>query len=188
MGSPTLCFLIGLQGEIGMDEDRGKEKFGALRKIVEGLGYECVGVTLGNEEKRAILRVYIDSLGGILVKDCETVSRALNRFLDENEDYVRGQFYLEVSSPGIERPLFTLEDYRKFTGKKIRVRTRQEIGGQKRFTGILLGAEEDGTVLLRLETGRGADEDEAVRIPFETITKGNLVFEEQEKQDKRRSS
>jgi len=188
VGSPTLCFLIGLQGEMGMGEDREKENFRALREIVEGLGYECVGITLGNEERRAILRVYIDSLGGILVKDCETVSRSLNRFLDENEDYVRGQFYLEVSSPGIERPLFSLEDYRKFSGKKIKVRTRQEIVGQKRFTGLLLGAGEDGTVLLRLETGRGSDEDETVRIPFETITKGNLVYEEQDKQDKRRSS
>jgi Uncharacterized protein conserved in bacteria len=83
-----------------MGEDRGKDNFSALRKIVEGLGYECVGITLGNEEKRAILRVYIDSLGGILVKDCETVSRSLNRFLDENGEYIRGQFYLEVSSPG----------------------------------------------------------------------------------------
>jgi ribosome maturation factor RimP len=188
VGSPTLCFLIGLQGEISMGEDRGKDNFSALRKIVEGLGYECVGITLGNEEKRAILRVYIDSLGGILVKDCETVSRSLNRFLDENGEYIRGQFYLEVSSPGIERPLFSPEDYRKFRGKKIKLKTRQEISGQKRFTGLLLDVGEDGAVLLQLETGRGTEEDETVHIPFEIITKGNLVYEEQEKQDKRRSS
>lgn len=188
VGSPTLCFLIGLQGEIGMGEDRANDHFGALRKIVEGLGYECVGITLGNEEGRAILRVYIDSLGGILVKDCETVSRSINRFLDENGEYVRGRFYLEVTSPGIERPLFSLEDYRKFSGKKIKVRTRQEVSGQKRFSGLLLDVGEDGTLLLKIDTGRGAEEDETVHIPFEIITKGNLVYEEQEKQDKRRSS
>ena len=171
-----------------MGEDREKDNFRALREIVEGLGYECVGITLGNEERRAILRVYIESLGGILVKDCETVSRSLNRFLDENGEYIRGQFYLEVSSPGIERPLFSPEDYRKFRGKKIKLKTRQEISGQKRFTGLLLDVGEDGAVLLQLETGRGTEEDETVHIPFEIITKGNLVYEEQEKQDKRRSS
>ncbi len=168
-----------------MDEDKGRETFGALRKIVEGLGYECVGITLGNEERRSILRVYIDSIGGILVKDCETVSRSVNRFLDENPEYIRGQFYLEVSSPGIERPLFSLDDYRKFRGKKIKVRTGQEIRGQKRFTGLLLDIGDDGDILLGIETGRGPDEDETARIPFEIITKGNLVYEEQ---DKRRSS
>ena len=165
-----------------------KDGWKPLREIVEGLGYECVGIVLVTEERAVFLRVFIDSVGGIQVRDCEIVSKAVSAFLDEHEEYIPGKFFLEVSSPGIERPLFSLEDYRKFSGKKIKVRTRQEIVGQKRFTGLLLGAGEDGTVLLRLETGRGSDEDETVRIPFETITKGSLVYEEQDKQDKRRSS
>ena len=166
-----------------MVEQKGNHDL--LREIVEGLGYECVGITLGNESGRSILRVYIDSLGGILVKDCETVSRALNRFLDENEDYIRGKYYLEVSSPGIERPLFTLKDYAKFTGKKIKIKTAGEIGGQRRFTGLLEAVEADGTILLKVENGMNNEDEESLAIPFEQISKGNLVYEEQEKRGRK---
>ena len=155
--------------------------------ITQKHGFELVDVEYVREVGVWYLRCYIDKEGGITVDDCEVISRLLGEWLDK-EDFIEDSYILEVSSPGIERPLFSLEDYRKFSGKKIKVRTRQEIVGQKRFTGLLLGAGEDGTVLLRLETGRGSDEDETVRIPFETITKGSLVYEEQDKQDKRRSS
>ncbi|MDD2452720.1 MAG: ribosome maturation factor RimP [Synergistaceae bacterium] len=172
-----------------MGEGQGKNNWEPLRQIVEGLGYECAGIVLANEEKRQILRVFIDSVGGIVVKDCETVSRAMNRFLDEHEDYIRGHYYLEVSSPGIERPLFSLEDYRRFCGKKVKIKTGQEIGGQKRFSGILEHVGGDGEILLRTETGKGPEESETVRIPFEWITKGNLAFEENNKENnKRRNS
>ncbi len=154
-----------------MGEGQGKNNWEPLRQIVEGLGYECAGIVLVNEEKRQILRVFIDSVGGILVKDCETVSKAMNRFLDEHEDFIRGHFYLEV--------------YRRFCGKKVKIKTRQEIGGQKRFSGILEHVGGDGEILLRTETGKGPEENETVRIPFEWITKGNLAFEEN---NKRRNS
>lgn len=162
-----------------MGEQRGN--LDILREIVEGLGYDCVGVTLGKESGRSILRVYIDSLGGILVKDCETVSRALNRFLDENDEFIRGQYYLEVSSPGVERPLFTLRDYEKFIGKKIKIKTAREIEGQKGFTGLLAAVEADGRVLLKGEKGKDDEEEKPFSIPFDQIIKGNLVYEEQKK-------
>ncbi len=168
-----------------MSVEKGRESFRELREIVEKLGYESVGITLTNEGNRSILRVYIDSLGGILVKDCENVSREMNRFLDEYPDYIRGQYYLEVSSPGIERPLFSIEDYERFSGKKIKLKTNREVDGQKRFTGLLKAVEEGGVILLERDTGRDWEEGDDVRIPFDIITKGNLAFEEQ---DKRRSS
>lgn len=168
-----------------MSSEKGRQNFRELRDIVDRLGYECVGITLTNEGNRAILRVYIDSLGGILVKDCETVSREMNHFLDEDPEYIKGQYYLEVSSPGIERPLFSLEDYERFAGRKVKLRTSRNVDGQKRFTGVLKSVEEGGVILLERETGRGPEENDDVRIPFDIITKGNLAFEEQ---DKRRSS
>ncbi|MGI6784417.1 MAG: ribosome maturation factor RimP [Aminivibrio sp.] len=169
-----------------MSEKKSRENFGELREIVERLGYESVGITLSSEGNRSILRVFIDSLGGILVKDCEIVSREMNRFLDEYPEYIRGQYYLEVSSPGIERPLFTLKDYERFTGKKIKIKTSGEVDGQKRFTGLLKGVEEGGVILLERDTGRGPEEGDDIRIPFNIITKGNLAFDEEE--EKRRSS
>ncbi len=161
-----------------------KDAWKPLRDIVEGLGYECVGIALASEEKALFLRVFIDSVGGILVRDCEIVSKALSAFLDENEDIVQGKFFLEVSSPGIERPLFTPADYARFIGRKARVKTKAPVAGRKSFTGALLSLEDD---VLSLEPENdGSSESEVVRIPFEAISKGNLVFEE--KKDKRRNS
>lgn len=155
-----------------------------LRDIVEGLGYECVGITLVTEERSVFLRVFIDSVGGIEVRDCEIVSKALSAFLDEHEDFVSGKFFLEVSSPGIERPLFTMEDYMRFLGKKARLRTRTPVLGKKSLTGVLLSAHDDMVMLEIYE--ENTDEKSVAEVPFNVITRGNLVFEE--KKDKRRSS
>lgn len=169
-----------------MDKGSGKENWDSLREIVERLGYECVGIILVNEETRAILRIYIDSIGGILVKDCEIVSKTVNHFLDEHNDYVSGQFYLEVSSPGIERPLFTLDDYIRFRGRKVAVKTRMSKAEQKRFSGILREVTDDHKIVLEPETGGGTEEGNIVEIPFELISKGNLVYIKE--QEKRRNS
>ncbi len=161
-----------------------KDAWKPLREVVEGLGYECVGIALATEEKAVFLRVFIDSAGGILVRDCEIVSKALSAFLDDNENLVPGQFFLEVSSPGIERPLFTLEDYARFVGKKARIKARTPVLGRKSITGLILSVE-DETVVFETEAEK-SEEPPVLRVPFEAISRGNLVFEE--KKDKRRSS
>ena len=87
-----------------------KEKLSAsLRQIVESLGYECVGVVFAQESKNLYVKVYIDVLGGITVKDCETVSRSLSRYLYENDSALPDRYFLEVGSAGLDRPLFSLE-------------------------------------------------------------------------------
>ena len=161
-----------------------KDGWKPLREVVEELGYECVGIALVTEEKAVFLRVFIDSIGGIQVRDCEIVSKAMSAFLDDHEELVPGKFFLEVSSPGIERPLFTLEDYCRFIGKKVRVRMRTLVLGRKTLSGVILSVENE-IISFEVEA-ENLDESSVVGIPFDTITKGNLVFEE--KKDKRRNS
>ena len=168
-----------------MDAVNGKDRWEPLREIVEGLGYECAGIAFTVEEKKKFLRVYIDSIGGILVKDCETVSKKVSRYLDEHEDVIPGNYYLEVSSPGLERPLFTLEDYLRFSGKKARLKTKSALNGQKRFTGIIEGVRE-GNILFTTEGEGPSAESEIIEIPFDELSRGNLVFEEEKA--KRRNS
>ncbi|HCL79451.1 MAG TPA: ribosome assembly cofactor RimP [Synergistaceae bacterium] len=167
-----------------MQDKKGQERWTPIREVIEGLGYECVGILLVSEGRSQYLRVYIDSLGGIVVKDCETVSRAISRFLDEHDDMVQGAFYLEVSSPGLERPLFLLEDYGKFVGRGVKIKLHETVKGQKKFSGVLEGVAEDSILL------RESESLEVRTIPFDTVQKGHLVFEEDEgaKKQKRRSS
>ncbi len=168
-----------------MDAASGKDRWESLREIVEGLGYECAGIAFTVEEKKKFLRVYIDSVGGILVKDCETVSKKISRFLDEHEDVIPGNYYLEVSSPGLERPLFTLGDYLRFSGKKARLKMKSAMNGQKRFTGVIEGVRDEK--ILFVPEGEGPlNTEEIMEIPFDEISRGNLVFEEEKA--KRRNS
>ncbi|GAB1400173.1 ribosome maturation factor RimP [Aminivibrio sp.] len=168
-----------------MDAVSERDRWESLREIVEGLGYECAGIAFTVEEKKQFLRVYIDSIGGILVKDCETVSKRISRYLDEHEDLIPGNFYLEVSSPGLERPLFTLDDYIRFTGKKARLKTKSALNGQKRFTGVIEGVR-DGRILFVPEEENPLHDDEVLEIPFDAVSRGNLVFEDEK--TKRRNS
>lgn len=142
-----------------------------IRQIVEGLGYECVGVQMLNEYGRGILRIYIDSLGGIQVKDCETVSRTVSRFLDENEGLFPGKYLFEVSSPGLERPLFEVEDFKRFIGRKVKLRLSEKVEGKRQFVGTLKSVE-DGTVCIEDEEGN------ELSVPFPIIHRANLVYEE----------
>lgn len=161
-----------------MEPAKTRDGWKPIREVVEGLGYECVDVVLAKDGRSVFLRVFIDSAGGIQVKDCETVSRAVNAFLDQNEDLVKGKYYLEVSSPGLDRPLFSLQDYVRFRGKRVKIRTKEEVEGRKNFAGKL---QEAGVDSISLETGPGT----ILRIPFDAIARGNLVYDEE--QEKRRS-
>ena len=147
--------------------------FRRITESVERLGYECVHVGLKTESAGIRLQVLIDSLGGINLEDCERVSRAVNRVLDE-EDFQPGAggggYALEVSSPGVERPLFTLAQYGRFCGREARIRLSDPVEGRKSLTGKILSAEE-GRVVIHVE-----DEERDISVPFDSIKAGNLVF------------
>ncbi len=142
-----------------------------IEEIVTRSGYECVHVEVRSDFGRMKVQILIDSLGGINVDDCEIVSKRVNKFLDDNADMPeldKGRYYLEVSSPGLERPLYTLNDYIRFQGHEARVRLNGLFEGRKTFTGIINSVNGKNINLLC-----GAEEKQ---IPFEIIKGGNLVY------------
>ena len=142
-----------------------------IESIVESLGYECVHVSLRTDLGRVKLQILIDTLGGINAGDCENVSGHVSSFLDSAEEIPeleKGRYYLEVSSPGIERPLYKFEDYVRFQGKEARLRLSVPVEGRKTFTGKIQRAENDAVKIL-------CDDGEK-DIPFSSIKGGNLVY------------
>ena len=107
-----------------------------LQPLVDAHGFELVDVEYVKEAGNWYLRAYIDKENGITVDDCEEVSRALSDLLDE-EDFISENYILEVSSPGLGRPLKKDKDFQRSIGKEIEVRTFRAIDKQKEFTGIL---------------------------------------------------
>lgn len=112
-----------------------------LQPLVEDLGYEFVGVVQSSNPKNAVLAIYIDTPDGIAVEDCEKVSREAAALLDV-EDPISGHFNLEVSSPGLDRPLFTLEHFNRFVGELVKITLFGPVDGRRKFRGEILGTEE----------------------------------------------
>ena len=113
-------------------------------------GYELVEVEYGRQGGSSVLRLFIDKEGGINIDDCAEVSRYVSPLLDV-ENYIADSYTLEVSSPGIERPIRKPEDFIRFAGEQIKLRTIAPVHGRKRFKGVLRGyadglvsVEEDG--------------------------------------------
>lgn len=138
----------------------------SLASIVEALGYEFVGSEIVGQGKHAVLRIYIDSENGITIDDCSKVSYQVSAMLDV-EDPIRGEYDLEVSSPGIDRPLFELSHFKKFIGNRVKVRVCAPIHNRRKFDGVLLRVEGDDIHLL-------VDAEEIV-LPFSDIEKANVI-------------
>lgn len=139
-----------------------------IAPVVSSLGYELVGVEYLMQGRGALLRVYIDSENGITLDDCTRVSHQVSGVLDV-EDIIRGQYQLEVSSPGLDRPLFTEEHFVRFSGHKAKLKLTTPLHGQRKFRGILSGVEDSD---LQLDV-----DGEVLSIPFNNIEKANLIPE-----------
>ena len=132
-----------------------------VRRTLDGLGYELVDL---ESSRSGLLRVFIDSPRGITIDDCTRVSHHLTRaFAVDAIDYER----LEVSSPGLDRPLKRLADYARFAGRDATVRLKLPVNGQRRFEGRLAGVE-DGRILLEVGGERKS-------LAFEDIDRARLV-------------
>ncbi|MEA3291034.1 MAG: ribosome maturation factor RimP [Pseudomonadota bacterium] len=122
----------------------------ALREILEppteALGYELVHLEVGGRGKDAILRLYIDAPGGIQLEDCAMVSRHLGAMLDV-EDPIHAAYSLEVSSPGLDRPLVKPEHFERFVGSRVKVNMHSHVMGRRRFTGALQAADDQQAVV-----------------------------------------
>ena len=120
-----------------------------LLPIIEEYGFELVDVEYVKEGGTWYLRTYIDKEGGISIDDCEKVSRRLSDILDE-KDYIDDTYIMEVSSPGLGRPLKKEKDFKRSLGKEVDIRTYRMIDKQKEFTGILKDYDKD-TVTIELD-------------------------------------
>lgn len=138
-----------------------------LEPGIDALGFELIELEYVSRQ-RAVLRIYIDAPGGVLVEDCERVSRYVSGVLDV-EDPVPGQYALEVSSPGLDRPLVRPEHFRRFAGHEVQVETRQPHDGRRRFRGVLVD-EHDGRITLRCE-------DQTVELHLDALRSARLVPE-----------
>ncbi len=110
-----------------------------LEPVVAGLGYELWELEYSAGRGNGLLRLYIDATAGITLDDCERVSRAVSERLDA-EDPIPGQYTLEVSSPGLERPLRTAAQFARYVGETVYVETVQPVDGRRRFKGALCAA------------------------------------------------
>lgn len=138
-----------------------------VASAVNALGYELVGVEHLSQGKHSVVRVYIDSEQGITLADCEQASRQISGVLDV-EDPIRGQYNLEVSSPGLDRPLFTTEHYIRFLGEKVKLRLRRAIDGRRKLTGRIHKVEHDVITIVD-------DTDQEFEMTVDDIDKANLV-------------
>jgi len=137
-----------------------------LAPVVEALGYQCWGIEFLSQGRHSLLRVYIDHANGILVDDCEKVSRQLSGVLDV-EDPVASEYTLEVSSPGMDRPLFTIEQFAAHAGEQVKIKLRTPFDGRRNFQGLLRGVEEQDVVVLV--------DDHEYLLPIDSIDKANIV-------------
>ena len=137
-----------------------------LEPEVVALGYELLGIELNQNGNGSVLRVYIDKPDGIVVEDCVRVSHQIAGVLDV-EDPVHGNYELEVSSPGLDRPLFTIEQIKKFIGETVKLKLYEKHNGRKRFVGILSSVNDEDIVI--------NCEDEEYNVPFRLIERARLV-------------
>ena len=148
-----------------------------IEATLDGLGYELVTVDWGGSKRRPLLRIRVDRPEGapeegITVDDCAVVSRALEEHL-EGKEAVPERYVLEVSSPGVDRPLVRPRDWQRFAGSRVVVKGKKALlGDQHRLEGELLGTTEDGSGA-RIRLGQ----DEEVVVELENVKNAHLVYE-----------
>jgi ribosome maturation factor RimP len=139
-----------------------------VQPIVDEHGFELVDVEYVREMGQWYLRVFVDKEGGIFINDCETVSRALDAKMEENNP-IKESYILEVSSPGLDRPLKKAKDFERSIGKKVEVKLYKPLNGSKLYEGILEGFTDD-TVEIRIDSDLVTIERSAIaliRLAFE---------------------
>lgn len=149
-----------------MGPDSNPRLRGLIGPAVRMLGYELVAIEHFSQGGGQTLRVYIDKDGGVTLDDCERVSHQVSGVLDV-EDAIEGHYVLEVSSPGLDRPLSEAKDFERFSGRQVKLRTFMPVNGQRNFKGLLQGLQ-DGQVLIEVD-GR------QISLPFDGIEKARLV-------------
>jgi len=137
-----------------------------LSPAISALGYEMWGIEYIQQGRGVLLRIYIDAEKGISVTDCSRVSQRVAGILDV-EDPIKGHYDLEVSSPGLDRPLFTLEQFSQYIGEAVQIRLNMKLDGRKRFKGNIIEVSGDSLVI--------SEDDNSRAIPTDMIEQARLV-------------
>ena len=137
-----------------------------LQPLVEDLGYEFIGIEYNPNPKHSVLRIYIDHENGVGIQDCETVSRETAALLDV-KDPIRSHYNLEVSSPGLDRPLFTPAHYSEFTGYEVQINLYAPQDGRRKFAGPILSAGESSVNI--------EQDGSEVTLEYDNIAKAKLI-------------
>jgi ribosome maturation factor RimP len=155
-----------LHKKAGLNMAHGAEQLQSLlRPTVESMGFELWGLELVRA-RQLLLRVYIDANAGITVDDCAAVSHQISGVLDV-EDPIKGDYLLEVSSPGMDRPLFSAQQCGRYVGERVQLRLLVPVAGRRRFSAMLLAVEGER---LSLE-----QDGETFQVSFQEVDKANLV-------------
>jgi len=134
---------------------------------IQALGLDLWGVELLQQGKYSLLRIYIEREEGVTIEDCEKVSRQVSALLDV-EDPIAGEYTLEVSSPGMDRPLFSIEHYSQYVGSEVDLKLRRPLGGRRKFKGQIIKVSGDIVGLLV----EGSEYD----LEFSDVEKASIVF------------
>jgi len=173
---PTFSF--GREG--GLERGAALDEGGSVESRVRGVaeraarerGVELVHVEFAGGARAPTVRVFIDKPGGVTHEDCSEVSQHVSTVLDV-EDFIPGAYTLEVSSPGLERGLYSREDYERFAGHLARLKTRGAVNGQRNFRGRIAGVEGEDVLFDDRTNGRA-------HIPLAEIAKANLEIDIEE--------
>ncbi|MDC9729021.1 MAG: ribosome maturation factor RimP [Methyloprofundus sp.] len=136
-----------------------------IEPVVEGLGYECVGIEYSSHPKNGFLRIFVDKEGGVQMEDCTKVSHQISGVLDV-EDPIAGEYNLEVSSPGVDRPLFKIQQFERFIGQIVQVNLFKPVDGRRNIKGVIEKVEGDDVYLLQ--------EGHTYKIAFQAMSKARL--------------
>lgn len=139
-----------------------------LEPAVKAAGCILWGIEFVSQGRHSVLRLFIDSDNGITLDDCEAVSRQVSAVLDV-EDPIKTEYNLEVSSPGLDRPLFTFDQFAQYVGEDVQVRLKMAVAGRRKFTARLANAD------LATQTLMFADKEETWEVNITQVDKANLV-------------
>jgi len=137
--------------------------------VIQSMGYELVGVEFQGSLSHATLRVYIDHENGIGVEDCARISQQISAILDVEEPIPQA-YDLEVSSPGLNRPLFKASDYERFSGCQVKIKMAVPVDGRRNFKGLLQGVRQSKIVQIMVDN-------ESYELLISDIAKANLIAE-----------
>ncbi|OGC83676.1 MAG: hypothetical protein A2W07_08935 [candidate division Zixibacteria bacterium RBG_16_43_9] len=138
-----------------------------LLPLIEEEDLELVELDLVGKPPHYILRIFVDKVGGVNVEECADLSRRLSDYLD-TEDLIQGRYTLEVSSPGLERPLLSLDDFRRKIGEQVKVDLKFPLDEKKKIEGEIVEVRENEVVI--------ALEDKVETIPWDRIDKGRIII------------